>query len=130
MLDPRALPEIAKIKDASPETLRLEGTLSRRLPQMPTGELNDLHFTDSRQLEAEQAMMDMRAAFDISKQYDRRSKAVAKAKGRKAQKEAESGGKRAKVSMRKGQSRSKQMEKRAVRQFARHRLGMGTDLYK
>ncbi len=45
MLD---LPELPTIKDATVGTLRLEGTLAKRLPSMPSGELNDLYFTDVR----------------------------------------------------------------------------------
>ena len=86
MLD---LPELPSIKDATVGTLRLEGTLAKRLPSMPSGELNDLYFTNSRQLEAEQLMNDMRAVYDISRDQTARSKAKAKAQGHQAQRAAE-----------------------------------------
>jgi hypothetical protein len=85
----RDLPELPEIKDATVGTLRLEGTLAKRLPGMPSGELNDLYFTNSRQLEAEKLMNDMRAVYDISRQQASRSRAIAKAKGRQAQRAAE-----------------------------------------
>ena len=85
----RDLPELPEIKDATVGTLRLEGTLSKRLPSMPSGELNDLYFTNSRQLEAEQLMNDMRAVYDISRDQTARSKAKAKARGRQTQRQAE-----------------------------------------
>ena len=85
----RDLPELPEIKDATVGTLRLEGTLSKRLPSMPSGELNDLYFTNSRQLEAEKLMNDMRHVYDISRQQTARSKALAKARGRQAQRQAE-----------------------------------------
>ena len=83
------LAEMPEIKDATPGTLRLEGTLAKRLPPMPSGALNDLSFSNSRQVEAQELMNDMRAAYAISRQYDNRSRAIAKAKGRQAQQQAE-----------------------------------------
>jgi len=85
----RDLPELPEIKDATVGTLRLEGTLSKRLPGMPSGELEGLSFTNSKQLEAEQLMNDMRYVYDISRKQQQRSKALAKARGRQAQRAAE-----------------------------------------
>jgi len=85
----RDLPELPEIKDATVGTLRLEGTLSKRLPGMPSGELEGLSFTNSRQLEAEQLMNDMRYVYDISRKQQQRSRALAKARGRQAQRAAE-----------------------------------------
>ncbi len=42
--------ELPEIKDSTVGTLRLEGTLARRLPAMPSGDLNDLSFSNSRQV--------------------------------------------------------------------------------
>ena len=83
------LPELPEIKDATVGTLRLEGTLAKRLPGMPSGELEGLSFTNSRQLEAEQLMNDMRYVYDISRKQAQRSRALAKAKNRQAQRQAE-----------------------------------------
>ncbi len=85
----RDLPELPEIKDATVGTLRLEGTLAKRLPGMPSGDLNDLGFTDYKRVEAEKMMNDMRAAFDISRQQSRRSSAIARAKNRQSQRAAE-----------------------------------------
>ena len=81
--------ELPVIKDATVGTLRLEGTLAKRLPPMPSGELQDLSFTNSKQLEAMQLMNEMRYVYDISRQQQARSKAIARARNRQAQKQAE-----------------------------------------
>ncbi len=83
------LPELPTIKDATVGTLRLEGTLAKRLPSMPSGELNDLYFTDVRRREAEQYANEMKEAFKISRTSLKRSRALARAKNRRAQKQAE-----------------------------------------
>jgi hypothetical protein len=81
--------DLPAMKDATVGTLRLEGTLAKRLPPMPSGELQDLSFTNSKQLEAMQLMNDMRYVYDISRQQESRSRAKAKARNRQAQKQAE-----------------------------------------
>ena len=86
MLD---LPELPTIKDATVGTLRLEGTLAKRLPSMPSGDLNDLYFTDVRRREAEQYANDMRAAFDISREQQSINRKRAKARSRATQRQAE-----------------------------------------
>ena len=86
MLD---LPEFPTIKDASAGTLQLGNTLDKRLPNMPSGDLQGLGFTNYRQLEAEKLMNEMRVVYDISRQQAARSKAIAKARGRQSQRSAE-----------------------------------------
>ena len=81
--------EMPDIKDATAGTVRLEGTLARRMPSMPSGDLNDLSFSNSRQVEAQELMNEMRIAYGESKQYVNRSRAIAKAKNRQAQRAAE-----------------------------------------
>lgn len=83
------LPELPTIKDATVGTLRLEGTLTKRLPSMPSGELNDLYFTDVRRREAEKYAADIGAAFDISRRQLAASRANARAKSRATQRAAE-----------------------------------------
>ena len=83
------LPEMAEIKDASTGTLRLEGTLAKRLPNMPSGDLDDLSFSNSKQVEAAKLMNDMRYVYNISRQQASRSRAISKAKGHQAQRAAE-----------------------------------------
>ena len=83
------LPELPEIKDATVGTLRLEGTLAKRLPGMPSGDIEGLSFTNSKQSEAVQLMNDMGYVYGISRQQAQRSRAVAKAKNRQAQRQAE-----------------------------------------
>ena len=89
MLDPRELPELPELEDVSLDRIRLQNTLVKRMPQMPSGDLNDLSFTNSRQLEAEKFANEMRASYAISRQQTKRGRAIAKAKGRQAQRQAE-----------------------------------------
>ena len=130
MLSLPELPELPGIKDVTTGTLRLENTLAKRMPSMPSGETNDLNFTNSRQLEAEQLMNDMRYVYDISRDQTARSKAKAKAKGRQAQRQVERSSSQAENRLSKGQGRSVRMQKSAILRNARDVLGMGTDLYK
>ena len=89
------LPEMPELVDAKVKGLRLQGTLAKALPPMA----NAGSMTNVRQMEAEEYARDIGIAFDISRQQERRSKAIAKAKGRQMQRAAEpkvkSGGKRA-----------------------------------
>ena len=81
--------EMPSIKDATAGTIRLEGTLAKRMPSMPSGDLNDLSFSNYRQIEAQKLMNEMSIAHSESKQYVNRSRAIAKAKNRQAQRAAE-----------------------------------------
>jgi len=81
--------EMPKIKDATTGTIRLEGTLAKRMPNMPSGDLDNLSFSNSKQVEAQQLMNDMRYSYAITRQQTNRSKAIAKARGRQAQRQAE-----------------------------------------
>ena len=85
------LPPLPEIADAAVDTLRLQGTLVRRMPPMPTGDLPNLYFTNTRQLEAERYANEIREAYDISRQIDAYNRAVAKAQEYQAQKAAERG---------------------------------------
>ena len=58
-----------------------------RLPAMPGGD--DLSFSDYRKEQVRQDMAAIKQATDIHKAYQKRNKAVAKAKGRAAQRWAE-----------------------------------------
>ena len=85
---PPELPELPIIVDAKTKGLRLQGTLAKALPPMA----NVGSMTNVRQMEAEQYAQDIKAAFEISREYDQRSRAIAKAKDRAATRAA--GGKR------------------------------------
>ena len=124
------LPEFPDIKDSSVETLRLEGTLKKRLPSMPSGNTGDLSYTDSSRLDAEQMMDDMRVSYAVSNAYKRRGEARAKAKNRRAQRQVERSIPNTANNMSKTQSRAVRSKKSTVLRNARDVLGMGTDLYK
>ena len=79
------LPEMPVLVDAKTKGLRLQGTLAKALPSMASAG----SMTNVRQMEAEEYARDIGIAFDISKQYERRSKAIAKAKNRQMQRAAE-----------------------------------------
>jgi hypothetical protein len=78
------LPELPTIVDAKSRGLRLQGTLAKALPPMA----NVGSMTNVRQMEAEQYANEIRAAFDISRQYDKRSRALARAKNRQMERYA------------------------------------------
>ena len=84
------LPELPIITEAGTTGLRLQGTLAKALP--PMKKVSSM--TNVRQMEAEEYANDIRAAFDISRQYDKRSRAIAKAKGRKMERYAKQFGRR------------------------------------
>ena len=61
------LPELPIITDAKTSGLRLQGTLAKALPPMASvGSM-----TNVRQMEAEQYAIDIAAAFEISRAYDK-----------------------------------------------------------
>ena len=84
------LPELPIITEAGTTGLRLQGTLAKALP--PMKKVSSM--TNVRQMEAEEYANDIRAAFDISRQYDKRSRAIAKAKGRQMERYAKQFGRR------------------------------------
>ena len=122
--------EMPEIKDATAGTIRLEGTLAKRLPNMPAGDLNNLSFTNSRQMEAQQLMNEMRQSYSISRNQTKNSNNRARAKGRAAQRQANRSGSQSANRLSKGQGRSIRTEKSTILRNARDVLGMGTDLYK
>ena len=79
-----ALPELPEIVDAKTTGLRLQGTLAKSLP----GITEAGSMTNIRQMEAEQYANDIRAAFDISRAYEKRSQAIARAKNRQQERAA------------------------------------------
>ena len=72
------LPEMPELVDAKTTGLRLQGTLAKALPGIKQAG----SMTNVRQMEAEQYANKIRAAFDISRAYDKRSQAIARAKNR------------------------------------------------
>jgi hypothetical protein len=82
------LPNLPEIVDAKTTGLRLQGTLAKALP----GIKNAGSMTNIRQLEAEEYARDIGAAFDISRQQQKRSQAIARAKNRQAERAAKNFG--------------------------------------
>jgi hypothetical protein len=82
------LPELPQIVDAQTKGLRLQGTLAKALPSMA----NVGSMTNVRQMEAEQYARDIAAAFEISRAYDKRSRALARAKNRQTERYAKNFG--------------------------------------
>jgi len=86
------LPEMeapTAIQDTSVTALKRRGTLLTQMP--PISNLSTEKFSNSnwKALEALQYAQAMKIASDETKMYQRRSRAIAKAKGRQAQKIAE-----------------------------------------
>ena len=78
------LPEMPVLVDAKTKGLRLQGTLAKALPPMA----NVGSMTNVRQMEAEEYARDIGIAFDISRQQERRSKAIARAKNHQMERAA------------------------------------------
>ena len=78
------LPELPEIVDAKTRGLRLQGTLAKALPPMA----NVGSMTNVRQMEAEEYARDIGAAFDISRQQEKYSRAKARAKNRQMERAA------------------------------------------
>ena len=82
------LPEMPELVDAKVKGLRLQGTLAKALPPMA----NAGSMTNVRQIEAEQYARDIGIAFDISRQQQARSKAIARQKNRDMERAAKNFG--------------------------------------
>ena len=81
------IPELPGLPEFQSVAVPDSRSLATRILAMPG--MTNVQFTDARQREAAELMNDMRAAYFYSKEANKRSKAVAKAKGRQAQRIAE-----------------------------------------
>ena len=124
------LSELPVMKDATAGTIRLEGTLAKRMPSMPGGSLENLYYSDARAIDAQETMAGMRNAYGISRSYDKRNKAVAKARARQNDRQLKNSDSQGRITRRKLQGQTKRMEKSAIRRNARDYLGMGTDMFR
>ena len=90
------LPELADLPELQATTsARACGCRTRcssACPQWRNLGVSKQSMSNWRQLDAEQEMADIRAAYSFSKEYDKRMRAVAKAKDYQATKAAERGG--------------------------------------
>ena len=82
------LAELPQIVDANVTGLRLQGTLAKALP----GITEAGSMTNVRQIEAEEYARDIGAAYDISRAYEKRSQAIARAKNRQQERAAKNFG--------------------------------------
>ena len=78
------LKELPSIVDAQTAGIRLQGTLAKALPGIKQAG----SMTNVRQMEAEQYANELRASFDISRQQQARSEAIARAKNRQMERYA------------------------------------------
>ena len=78
------LPELPEIVDAKVQGLRLQGTLAKALPGIKQAG----SMTNVRQMEAEEYARDIGIAFDISRQQQARSRAIARQKNRNMERAA------------------------------------------
>ena len=122
--------ELPVMKDATAGTVRLEGTLARRMPSMPGGTLENLYFSNSRAIDAFETMAGMRNAYAISRQYDQRNRAVAKARARQNDRQLKNSDSQGRINRRKLQGQTKRSERSAILRNARDYLGMGTDMFR
>jgi len=83
------LPELPEIPAVRTQGLRLQNTLAKRLPAMSELSGNFYLSGNPRQQEVEEYMQAMRMASEERKAYEKRSRAIARAKGRAAQRSAE-----------------------------------------
>lgn len=123
------LQELPKLEATSVQGIRLKDTLLKRMPAVADLGVNQQSMSGWRALDAEQDMADIRAAYSFSKEYDKRMRAVAKAKNYQATKAAERSGKDVNRYNRK-QMRNQAMAAR--RSFKNHaaQLGMDRSIFK
>ena len=83
------LPELPEIPAVRTQGLRLQNTLAKRLPA--TAELSGNYYLSGnpRQQEVEEYMQAIRLASEERKAYEKRSRAISRAKDRAAQRSAE-----------------------------------------
>ena len=79
------LKELPDIVDSATSGLRLQGTLAKALPGMPVVDVGGT----VRQDEAEELAIGIRNAFEVTKAYNARMKAIARLKNNQAQSIAE-----------------------------------------
>ena len=124
------LKELPEIQEAGVDSIRLQGTLIKRLPSMPGGSLQDLYGTDYRAFAQAEEARDIGIANEINKAYLKRSAAIAKAKNFQATKAAENASKNAASTRKRQVRKAKRREKGITKYIARDILGVGPSLYR
>ena len=125
-----AMSELPTIQDTSASTIRLEGTLAKRMPSMPGGALENLFFSDSRARDAMQYANDMRASWGISRNIDKNNRGKAKAKAQAYDRSLKNSDSQGRINRRKLQGQTKRAGKSAILRNARDYLGLGTDMFR
>jgi hypothetical protein len=123
--------EMPELPPAGVDAIRTQGTLAKRKPPVADVAASNLAFgMNPAALEAEEAMAGMRNAFGITRQYNNRYAAIARAKNRMAEQALKNQNKAGERTRRKFQGVTQRRAKSAVLRNARDYLGMGTDLYR
>ena len=127
-------PELAdtpELPSAGLSGIRQQNQLVTRKPPIQEASSDDLTFGPSaRALAAAEYADKMRAAYGTSRQYDRRNKAVAKARARQNDRQLKNAASHGVRSRRKLQGITNRRTDSAILRNARDVLGMGTDLYR
>ena len=125
------LAETPELPSAGLSGIRQQNQLATRKPPISEASSDDLTFGPSaRALAAEEYANDMRAAYGTSRQYDRRNKAVAKARARRNDRSLVQSDKQGTRTRRKLQGTTNRRTDSFILRNARDVLGMGTDLYR
>ena len=121
---------LPELPGAGVDAIRLQGTLVTRKPPIAKAEIEFLASVNPREIEARELMNDIRASYEVSRSYDRRNKAVAKARARQNDRALKNSASQGRIQRRKLQSSTKRRTASTVLRNARDYLGMGTDLYR
>tara|TARA_B100001094_G_scaffold56697_1_gene52190 strand:+ start:185 stop:589 length:405 start_codon:yes stop_codon:yes gene_type:complete len=125
------LAETPELPAAGLSGIRQQNQLVTRKPPIQEASADALTFGESaRALAAAEYADKMRAAYGTSRQYDRRNKAVAKARARQNDRQLKNSSSRGVRSRRKLQGITNRRADSAILRNARDVLGMGTDLYR
>lgn len=125
------LAETPELPAAGLSGIRQQNQLVTRKPPIQEASADALTFGESaRALAAAEYADKMRAAYGTSRQYDRRNKAVAKARARQNDRQLKNSSSRGVRSRRKLQGITNRRTDSAILRNARDVLGMGTDLYR
>ena len=125
------LSEMPELPAAGLTGIRQQNQLATRKPPIQEASSDELTFGPSaRAIAAEEYANDMRAAYGTSRQYDRRNRAVAKARARQNDRQLKNSEKQGVRTRRKFQSTTQRRSASYILRNARDVLGMGTDLYR
>ena len=130
----RFRPEMAETPElpgAGVDAIRTQGTLAKRKPPVADVDASNLSYLmNPAAIEAEEIMLGMRKGFGITRQYNKRYAARAKAKNRMAEQALKNQGKQGNRTRRKLQGITNRRADSYILRNARDVLGMGTDLYR